>query len=50
MFAENGRGKSWTATVTASSRNTAADSLERLKEWLAAVADGKLPTSRKTDG
>ena len=43
-------GRAGLQQLQQAARNTAADSLERLKEWLAAVADGKLPTGRKTDG
>ena len=47
---KNGRGNTSITIIKAFAINTGADGYRAVKEWLAAVPDGKLPASQPEDG
>ena len=48
---KKGCGKTWTAVLKSKSTETQELTvIQKVKEWLAAVADGKLPANQKTEG
>jgi len=49
IFGEKGSGKTWTAILTASGHKQQVTVVQQWQEWLATVADGKLPTDRKIE-